>query len=853
MHRWSGLPEGWLSLVLLLLMLTAVAFSIQWAQWEPSLQGALGMLLPATVVGLLFGFVLARLRRLPRALAHLLGATGGVAWIIFLSSTLQRVTLPGTGQVVEYLSPRLHGWLDLGTELLLRSIFLWRAFLRGLAGEDIVLFVVTLALVCWQIAFLSAWFTFRSHWPWAAVGVPGFVLLLNVFYAPQVPPLYFGFYLCMGMTFLIYYSWRRKLLQWQQERVRCPPELSGGVFWAGLALSLVLVVGTSLLPMTTGGAEQGSFWDRVFEPWRQVRSTWQRLFSNVQGTMGADRLGEYASSFGLAGARTSPEGIALLVRTERSDYLRGIAFDQYDGHGWSDTAGQSTLWTMGSGFLRLPGRGRMRVLQEIIPEYQGGNMVFAAGEPISLSLAAVAQLGAPQEQTGLADIVAVRTLSTPPRGSGYRVLALLSVADKTSLRQAGQDYPLAIQQRYLQLPEALPAQVRELADQILLQRLDPSSLLVQSSSEPAPAIRLLGIEIDQGDQLIHLTTATAPELEIVLRIRKGQVIGVSPPGSLVRSGLVTPYDAAEAVQDYLRSNYSYRDDIAPPPADQDAVAYFLLESKAGYCDYFASAMVVLLRAEGIPARVVRGYTGGAYDKETAAYVVLASMAHAWPEVYFPLYGWQRFEPTASSYTTLPMRPELPPVEESAGTSTDRTTTPTARRRDNPQLDDEGLPLDDLGTAPTQAAPSGPPWIALGAGGLVGLTVLGSGAFLNWRIGRGLRRLSPTAALYERMCRWAGVVRLPLPEHLTPSEAAQLLGAALPAQQSGFARLAALYTRERFRGRPLHGAELSEARRIWNEIRGPLWQYPWQRLWALLRARVERVSSWAMRAGFVARE
>jgi hypothetical protein len=65
----------------------------------------------------------------------------------------------------------------------------------------------------------------------------------------------------------------------------------------------------------------------------------------------------------------------------------------------------------------------------------------------------------------------------------------------------------------------------------------------------------------------------------------------------------------------------------------------------GYCDYYATAMVVLARAAGMPARYVIGYIGEYYDESLDAYVITADQAHAWAEIYFPGYGWIQFEPT----------------------------------------------------------------------------------------------------------------------------------------------------------------------------------------------------------------
>ncbi|MGC1687020.1 MAG: DUF3488 and transglutaminase-like domain-containing protein [Candidatus Acidiferrales bacterium] len=105
-----------------------------------------------------------------------------------------------------------------------------------------------------------------------------------------------------------------------------------------------------------------------------------------------------------------------------------------------------------------------------------------------------------------------------------------------------------------------------------------------------------------------------------------------------------PYDAAANVERYLRTRFSYTLNIDTPP-DKDPLAYFLFEKKAGHCEYFASAMTVMLRAKGIPARFVTGFLPGEYNDVAGDYIVRASDAHAWVEAYFPGYGWITFDPT----------------------------------------------------------------------------------------------------------------------------------------------------------------------------------------------------------------
>ncbi|HEV8655286.1 MAG TPA: transglutaminaseTgpA domain-containing protein [Candidatus Limnocylindria bacterium] len=108
-----------------------------------------------------------------------------------------------------------------------------------------------------------------------------------------------------------------------------------------------------------------------------------------------------------------------------------------------------------------------------------------------------------------------------------------------------------------------------------------------------------------------------------------------------------PYDKAEVVESFLRTTYRYAPTVRAPPPGRDPVDFFLYDLKEDFCEYFASAMVVMLRELGVPARVVEGYTAGTLDPASGKFVVKELDAHAWVEVYFPLYGWIEFEPTPS--------------------------------------------------------------------------------------------------------------------------------------------------------------------------------------------------------------
>ena len=132
----------------------------------------------------------------------------------------------------------------------------------------------------------------------------------------------------------------------------------------------------------------------------------------------------------------------------------------------------------------------------------------------------------------------------------------------------------------------------------------------------------------------------------------------------------TPYDRALAIESYLRT-FPYTLDVGAPPLSRDAADYFLFELQKGYCDYYATTMVVLARAAGLPARLVIGYASGGYDFESAQYIVTENYAHSWVEIYFTNIGWVEFEPTSNM-------PLIPYEEKNVSTASESETQPVER-------------------------------------------------------------------------------------------------------------------------------------------------------------------------------
>ena len=114
----------------------------------------------------------------------------------------------------------------------------------------------------------------------------------------------------------------------------------------------------------------------------------------------------------------------------------------------------------------------------------------------------------------------------------------------------------------------------------------------------------------------------------------------------ITAGAKTDYERARAIEHYLRTEFRYS--LAPLEHEvDDPLAHFLFVSKKGHCEYFASAMGVLLRAVWVPSRVATGFQSGSFNPISGWHVVRASDAHSWVEAWVPGEGWMTFDPTPS--------------------------------------------------------------------------------------------------------------------------------------------------------------------------------------------------------------
>ena len=277
----------------------------------------------------------------------------------------------------------------------------------------------------------------------------------------------------------------------------------------------------------------------------------------------------------------------------------------------------------------------------------------------------------------------------------------------------------------------------------------------------------------------------------------------------VSSGAESRYDQARALETFLRT-YSYTLDIPTPPAGVDVVDHFLFELQAGYCDYYASAMVVMARAIGVPARFATGYAQGTYDYDAGRWVVTEKDGHSWAEVYFEGIGWVEFEATAG----------LPALERPRGLAAE------ARPMVPPIPPRAGKWWEQV------------PWaLLLVAGGLAALA-----AFVSWIWLRGRQQPATAAEMvrnrHERLMRWGHRLGLPLRDGQTAHEYGAALSETLSVRghtarwsivrqagaqaPDGVRELTEAFVRAQYSPDPVSGREGWRIRERWAQLRRQLW-------------------------------
>ncbi|RBY85572.1 DUF3488 and transglutaminase-like domain-containing protein [Blastococcus sp. TF02A-30] len=292
-----------------------------------------------------------------------------------------------------------------------------------------------------------------------------------------------------------------------------------------------------------------------------------------------------------------------------------------------------------------------------------------------------------------------------------------------------------------------------------------------TAAEPRPSADLLASSPPVGDGSPVRERYTAlPELDPRVTALVAELVGAAEG----------PYARVRSILDFLtdRDNgFSYSLATDPGTSGDDLVDF--LDERRGYCEQYAGAMAVMVRAAGVPARVALGYTAGTVQDDGSR-VITTDDAHAWVEVYFAGLGWVPFDPTpidVDRRAALPWAPRVE-VEETPETPLDvpepvaPEPAPTAPRN----LDEDPLATGPLSGGGSSGAGRWLPWTGavLGAAALLGLPAAARAGLRRRRLADG----SP-GALWDELAATAADLGLPRDPAWTPRETAAALATAAP--------------------------------------------------------------------------
>jgi hypothetical protein len=295
--------------------------------------------------------------------------------------------------------------------------------------------------------------------------------------------------------------------------------------------------------------------------------------------------------------RLSPAPV-MQVTADHAALWRGLIYDYYDGHGWQRTshdyvmlqpavqAAGSKWWRYDLPTPRRAGITYAGVNHQKIKDLALSALIFGEGEPASLT---VSVPGARDDQAWFA------RFRPKPRLDAYRCLSW--IATQVS---GHHNYEMTSREPVT------------------------DSALLRAALPDYPVERF-------GD---YLSAPAATKLALQTQVDR------------LTANLDTPYDKVTALKSYLEKRCYYTLDAPATPADADAVDWFVNHSERGACDQFSTALAVMARLAGVPAREATGYATGEYDHKLGCFVVRGTDAHAWTEIYFNGYGWVPFDAQA---------------------------------------------------------------------------------------------------------------------------------------------------------------------------------------------------------------
>ncbi|NTU85131.1 MAG: transglutaminase domain-containing protein, partial [Chloroflexales bacterium] len=548
---------------LLILLMTG---AVVWSLSVSSWASGLDVLRPMALLGLLVGIIFARLPWLPGWLAHLLSAALALTWAVQLLG--------------DQMDGRLLTWRDQATDLIIRVIMWARVLGSGGRGEDILLFVLVLCLLVWALAYSTAWMTLRRGLTWRPIILNAVVALVNYTYVLPKPTAAFFVFLCAALLLLVYQHVLERQAAWDARHVEYPDLLAVRFLWSAALVCGLLIALTAILPGQVSIDRATRTWALLSGPFKAAREGWEDMFSTISAPPGAGSGAFTSRGATFGGARKLTADVVMEVRSTGYDYWRAVAFDKYTGQGWQNTVGEQARAALGVG---TPEQART-------PR--------APDEPIPVS-----------ETLGRREIAQRFTLAADRPDD---LVMVGGTARSVSV-------PTLVEHNYLDAASGQAPNFDETALIVARERLREGqtyTVTALMSFADVASLRAAGGEYPQWvrERYLQLPDIVTPRT----RELAAQVVAAA--------GADNPYDIAVAIQGYLRT-LTYNETVPSPPAGSDPVDWFLFQQREGYCDYFASAMVVMLRAQGVPARWARGYAGGEFDAERGVYVVRENVAH----------------------------------------------------------------------------------------------------------------------------------------------------------------------------------------------------------------------------------
>ncbi|MFQ6027251.1 MAG: transglutaminase family protein, partial [Dehalococcoidia bacterium] len=490
-------------------------------------------------------------------------------------------------------------------------------------------------------------FRHRNFWGVFILGGAG--LLSNLTYLPESGSIYLGIYLLTALLLIARVRAVRLRREWKESNFQYDNHLG----WLSLSDSFflaiaVLIIAFALVPV-------GRHWQPVHDTYEYTRSPLERFeddFNRLFAGLPARRPLPYriwGDVIAFQGTINPTTTAVLQVNSPLGMYWKARSYGTYTPKGWvsEDTVLKPTDWTPDVAAPQ-PYQKRFEVTYAVTPHYSSKNL-FAGGQVLSTDQdVRIETYDSPQYTLDLTDPTLAAGL--PPK------LTLASLSMERALRQAGAnasnstlaqslppDFELADVSRRggnvetVTLSEVIPEQPDTLALRNTGREVKAGeTYTITSSVSLAKPQDLRTAGLDYPTWALAKYTQLSPSLPQRVRNLGNEITG----------GAETPYEKAIAIENYLKRSFPYNLTIEPPPYNSDGVDYFLFTNQTGYSEYFASSMTVLLRTQGIPARLATGYTvGDQLPDHEDVFIVADSHSHAWVEVFFPRFGWIPFEPT----------------------------------------------------------------------------------------------------------------------------------------------------------------------------------------------------------------